>query len=195
MEDRSQTQGGRRVRRRRFLGALVRCAVSLTCAAALAATTGCGPHLSQLSFRVDKRLHFVTPKDRTLVHTPFTVSWTMRDFTVSAPSPGPTDKDVGYFAIFVDRAPIRPGQSLKSLAKDDPSCRLNPKCPDAGYLALRQIYTTTSPSVTLDQVSSLTDTGDKTQLHDVTVVLLDTSGHRIGESAWHLTFKLKKRTF
>ena len=176
-------------------GSLLRGAATLFCAAALLAVTGCGPQLSKLSFRVDKRVHFVEPKDRALIQVPLTIRWTVRDFTVSGPNPGPTDKDVGYFAVFVDRAPIKPGQTLKAVAKDDPACMRDRSCPDANYLSLRQIYTTTTTSVTLPRVATLAGTNDKTQLHDVTVVLLDTSGRRIGESAWHLTFKLKKRTF
>jgi hypothetical protein len=175
------TLGGRPVRGR-VRGDVRRC-LALACALVVAVTvSGCGPHLSQLSFRVDKRLHFVAPKDRALVQAPLTLSWTMRDFS-------------GTFAVFVDTTPIKPGQTLKAIAKDDNACRVNPKCPDANYLALRQIYTTTTTSVTIPRVAQLTDTGDDTQLHDVIIVLLDGTGHRIGESAWHTTFKMKKRKF
>jgi hypothetical protein len=191
MDYRRQTQGGHSVRGR----SLLRRAATLACAALLMGAAGCGPQLSKLSFRVDKRVHFVTPKDRSLVHAPLTIRWTIRDFTLSAPATGPTDKHVGYFAVFVDRAPIKPGQTLKVVASDDRACQREPTCPDAAYLALRQIYTTTTTSVTLPRVAPLVDNGDKTQLHEVTIVLLDTSGHRIGESAWHITFKMKKPTF
>ena len=57
----------------------------LALAAALAVgASGCGlTHLHDLNFRVDDRLHFLTPKDRSTVHAPLTVAWTMRDFTVA----------------------------------------------------------------------------------------------------------------
>ena len=167
------TQGGRPVRR----------GMALACALVVAVTaTACGPDLSQLSFRVDKRLHFVAPKDRALVKAPVTLSWTMRDFS-------------GTFAVFIDRDPIKPGQTLKAVGKSDSACRLDPRCPDANYLALREIYTTSKTTLTIPRVAELTDTGDDTQLHDVIIVLLDTTGHRIGESFWHTTFKMKKRKF
>jgi hypothetical protein len=169
-----QTDAGRtRVRR----GWILACALIV-----LATTAGCAPHLSQLSFRVDKRLHFTAPKDRALVQAPVTLAWTMRDFS-------------GTFAVFVDRDPIKPGQTLKAVGKSDSACRLDPRCPDANYLALRGVYTTAKTTITLPRVAELTDTGDDTQLHDVIIVLLDANGHRVGESFWHTTFKMKKRKF
>lgn len=175
-------------------GSPLRAAVALGVVVALVASGGCSLNLSQLSFRVDKRLTFVSPKSRALVTEPVRLSWTMRDFTVAAPGTAPASKDAGYFAIFVDQAPVKPGQTLKAVAKGDRSCQLDPKCPDAAYLSARQVFTTTNTSYTLDRVAALTDTGDNTQLHEVIVVLLDTSGRRIGESAWNISFKLKKRS-
>ena len=157
-------------------------------------TTGC-VNLAQLNFRVDDRLHFTAPDDRALVRAPLRISWTMRDFTPAAPGHGPVDNHVGYFAVFLDRAPIKPGSTLDAVAGNDQSCKLDPTCPNKEYLAVRGVFTTVRPTITLERVPPLTDTGDDTQLHDVIVVLLDTSGHRIGESAWHITFKMKKPTF
>lgn len=157
--------------------------------------SSCGiTHLQDLNFRVDNRLHFTMPKARTLVHPPLTVRWTMRDFTIAAPHSAPPSRTAGYFAVFVDRAPIRPEQTMKAVAHSlgDRSCELNPACPDESYLEQHQIYTTTAESLTLDQIPSLTTDQEKVQLHTITVVLMDTSGHRIGESAWELDVRMRK---
>jgi hypothetical protein len=191
MEFRRQaTEGGRPVRRVSPL----RAAVAAGCAGWLVLATGCSLHLANLSFRVDKRLHFVAPKDRSRVTEPVTLRWTMRDFTIEAAGAAPPSRDAGYFAIFVDQAPIKPGQTLKAVAHGDRACANDPSCPSRQYLADRQVYTTTQTSYVLTLVTPIAGIGDKVQLHDVTIVLLDTLGHRIGESSWHVSFKLKKRT-
>ena len=160
----------------------------LALAAALAVgASGCGlTHLHDLNFRVDDRLHFLTPKDRSTVHAPLTVAWTMRDFTVAAPRTAPPSRDAGYFVVFVDQAPIRPGQTVKAIAHGDPVCERDPKCPDEAYLNGHGVYTTTKTAVTLHQILDLLGSREKLQMHTITVVLLDTAGRRIGESAWEL---------
>jgi hypothetical protein len=138
---------------------------------------------SNLSFRVDHRLHWTGPHERKLTQLPVTVSWTF-----SGPPPA-------TFAVFVDREPIKPGQTLKAVAGGDKSCKADPKCPTADYLAARQVYTTTGTSVTLDQIPALTSTRDAVQLHSATVVMLDATGHRVGETAWTREFKLRRVSF
>lgn len=157
------------------------------------AATGCGlTHLSDLNFRVDDRLHFQSPKARSLVHAPVTVSWTIDDFTVAGPGSAPASRDAGYFAVFVDRAPIRPGESLKAIGKDDPTCQHDPKCPDKTYLNDHRVYTTTQTRLRLPLITDIVGDHETLQMHAVTVVLLDTSGHRIGESAWELDFRMHR---
>jgi hypothetical protein len=158
--------------------------------------SGCGlTHLQDLNFRVDKRLHFVSPKDRATVQRPFTVTWTMNNFQVVAKGSQPPTRDAGYFAVFVDRTPIKPGQTMRSLASKDQACQVDPKCPDRSYLAGLGVYETTGTSLRLNQLANVV--GDKEQLqhHSVTVVLMDTAGHRIGESAWELDVRMQKAGF
>jgi hypothetical protein len=166
----------------------IRGALVLLMAAALSA---CTLNVANLNFRVDHRLHFVTPRDRQRVQTPVVVSWTMRGFTIAAPGSAPPSRHAGYFAIFLDRAPIRPGQTMKAVVSDDRLCQLRPGCPDAAYLAQRYIYITTNTFVRLPFVPNLSDK-NKIQVHELTVVLMDTAGHRIGESAWSLSFRLRR---
>lgn len=160
-----------------------------TCA--LAALTGCG--LSNLAFVADHRLHFVQPVSRSLVTAPVTLRWSIRDFTVVGPHQGPPSSRAGYFAIFVDRAPIRPGQTVAAIAHGDRSCTRTPGCPDAQYLADRQVYVTNQTSFTLDQVAPFRSR-QKTQTHEATIILLDSSGRRIGESVWYRDFRIKQRS-
>lgn len=157
-------------------------------AAALAlVASACG--VSNLAFFVDNRLHFVAPKPRAMVSLPVTISWRMADFDVVSPGTLPVSSRSGYFAVFVDRAPIRPGQTVAAVA--DRRCRRTPGCVDAGYLADRGVYTTTEDFVTLRQVSNL-NSYQSVQTHEVTVVILDSAGKRIGESAWYLDFRMRR---
>ena len=160
---------------------------------ALFLLSGCGlTHLQDLRFRVDERLHFVSPQARTTVHQPVTISWTMSDFTVAAQGSQPPSRDAGYFAVFVDKSPIKPGQTLKDVAKGDTACEQDPKCPDRKYLRDHDVYTTTAMSLKFGVLPNVPGDKSKEQMHTFTVVLLDTSGHRIGESAWELDVRIPK---
>jgi hypothetical protein len=157
------------------------------------AASGCGlGHLSDLNFRVDDRLHFTSPKDRATVGRPLTVTWTIRDFRIEGPGSTPPSKDAGYFAAFVDRAPIKPGQTLRVIGKGDPVCENDPKCPDTAYLNAHHVYTTTGTRLRLTQIPTILGDRERLQLHTITVVLMDTAGHRIGESAWELDVRLPR---
>lgn len=161
--------------------------------ALLAVLTGCGlTHLQDLNFRVDKRLHFVSPDDRSTVARSFTVRWTMSDFTVVPQDSQAPTRDAGYFAVFVDRTPIKPGQTMKSVASDDLACQRDPKCPSTSYLKNLGVYTTTATSVHIAEVGDVNNDKQHLQHHYVTVVLMDTAGHRIGESAWELDVRIPK---
>jgi hypothetical protein len=157
------------------------------------AASGCGlGHLSDLNFRVDNRLHFTSPKDRATVHVPVTVSWTIRDFSIEGPGSTPPSTSAGYFAVFVDRAPIKPEQTLRVVGNGDPVCENDPKCPDTAYLNAHHVYTTTGTRLRLTQIPTILGDRERLQLHTITIVLMDTAGHRIGESAWELDVRLPR---
>lgn len=167
-----------------------RCALAL---AAVLAATSCGlTHLQDLNFRVDKRLSFVSPQARTTVHQPLTITWTMKDFTMAAEGSAPPTRDAGYFAVFVDQTPIRPGHTMDDVAKGDPYCQRIKTCPDKKYLAEHRVYTTTSTRMKFPPIPNILGDSEKLQLHTFTIVLMDTSGHRIGESAWELDLRIPK---
>ena len=171
--------------------------VALAWAAALALVcSGCGmTQMQNLAFRVDNRLQFVSPPNRSLVTNPVTVRWRMSDFRTRTQGSGGGSGGAGYFAVFVDQAPIRPGQTMRAVAGRDLRCLHQAGCPDPAYLAARQIYTTTNPQLTLGQIPPIGGDAEAIQLHTVTVVLMDPSGHRIGESAWELDLRMRKVGF
>jgi hypothetical protein len=156
-------------------------------------TSACGiTHPRDLNFRTDDRLHFSSPADRAKVEQPVTVSWHIRDFRVTEKGHGRPGDDAGFFAVFVDRAPVKPGQTLDAVAGGDPSCERDPRCPDETYLRQHRVFATTSTSLKLPQIANLADSNEKVQLHSITVVLLDSAGRRIGESAWQLDVRIPK---
>lgn len=148
---------------------------------------GCGFH--NLAFTTDTRLHFTAPRSRSLVALPITLSWTMKDFSVVPAGTPPASSRAGYFAVFLDRAPMKPGQTVAVIADRD--CRSTPGCVNATYLAARGVYTTDTDSLTLRELAQL-NSYQSVQLHEATVVLVDGSGRRIGESAWYVDFRVRR---
>ena len=157
--------------------------------AVLLLATGC---VSQdLAFRIDDRVEIVAPSDRAEVSLPITIDWEVADFDVVEPG-SPVREDAGYFAVFVDRAPVPPGKTLAHVAKDDTGCREADGCPDAEYLSSRGIWTTTDTQLVIDQLPRTGDDDDRRERHTATVVLLDASGARIGESAFEVVFEVDR---
>jgi hypothetical protein len=146
----------------------------LTCLA----LAGCVPQ--GLAFRVDDRLTFVSPEDRSTVSLPVVIDWEVRDV------------DVDSFAVFVDRAPMPPNETLRWLARKDTTCRADDGCPDQDYLSSRGVYTTTETELVLEQVPRTTDREDRKERHRAVVVLLDSEGRRIGESAFEVAFDVER---
>jgi hypothetical protein len=155
-------------------------------------TSGC---VAQgLAFRVDDRLSIEAPKARSEVSLPVTVRWSIKDFTIVDPGSGTADaKNTGYFGVFVDSTPQPPGKSLAWVARKDRSCRAGDGCPDAEYLAARNIYSTSDMSITFEQLPRPREKDTK-ERHNVTIVLLDPQGRRIGESAFYVEFVVKRKT-
>ena len=121
-----------------------------------------------------------------------TISWSMKDFTPTGLN-GARDQRAGAFVVFVDHAPMPVGKDLVWLGRNDTGCRRDPRCPDAKYLADRGIFLTTATSVSVDTLPSVGD-GVGDEQHYVNVVLVDGTGHRIGESAWYVPFRSKRRS-
>jgi hypothetical protein len=118
-----------------------------------------------------------------------TVRWTVTGFNVTGPD-GNASSDAGYFAVFLDRAPQAPGQAISVLAKSDVRCKPRDGCPDAQWFTIHHIYPTTAQEFVVD---SLPTTTKEERDHEVTIVLLDGKGNRIGEAAISVEFKVVGR--
>lgn len=169
-------------------------ALAVAGASLASAVSGCGFRATDLSFRSDDRLRITAPEERERTRLPVTVRWTMRDFDVIQPGSygGGVEEDQGYFAVFVDRAPVPPGETLRHVSRKDRSCRAAEGCPDRDYLEARGVYTTGGSSVTLQTLAQTAKEGRR-EFHTVTVVILDARGRRIGESAWQVRFEVDRR--
>jgi hypothetical protein len=153
--------------------------------------SGCIPQ--GLAFRIDKRVTIDAPKARSEVSLPVTVRWSVRDFQVVDPGTAAAGGgQAGYFGIFVDGSPQPPGKPLSWIARKDRSCRASDGCPDAEYFAARHVFSTTRTQITFDQLPRPSRTNQK-ERHSVTIVLLDASGRRIGESAFEVDFTVKRK--
>lgn len=159
----------------------------LAAAALLGATvaSAAGCEFADYQFRVDDRMTIVEPPAQSTVDPPFRITWEMEDFDATGLD-GSTAEDSGVYAVFVDRPPMKAGQSLRSLFDDDPACASDARCPDAAQLARENIYVTTKEGVRV-KFLPLAGAGGP-DLHTITIVLLDGSGRRIGESSWYRTF-------
>ena len=142
--------------------------------------TACVPQ--GLAFRVDQRVQVVSPEDEATVSLPLTLRWTVRDFEVVAPG-SPVRDGAGYFAVFVDATPMRPGKTLESLREADAVCE--DPCDDDSYFPARGIYPTAGTELVLEELPPASSDDED---HRATIVLLDGEGRRIGESSFHVDF-------
>lgn len=145
--------------------------------AAVLLLAGC--RTSGLQLSSDTGFRIVTPSDNGLVSLPFQLTWS------------PKPKDTRY-AVFFDRSPIAPDGTLLSLVPKLDPCRAQTVCPDASWLRDRDIYVTSSTSVLVRTLFDLTSGKRSTEAHEVIVVLVDSEGRRIGESAAIRDFRIQR---
>ncbi|MGH2726368.1 MAG: hypothetical protein ACRDKS_05270 [Actinomycetota bacterium] len=147
---------------------------------------------SGLAFVQDKRHELTAPKSLTEITLPLPISWTIRDFRITGPD-GASDPDAGYFGVFLDETPMPPGEPLSWVARDDRACGRTPGCPDVTYLSDRGIYATQETSVTFEQLPDQ-NAYRGNEFHELSIVLLDGTGTRIGESAWYVAFRYDRES-
>lgn len=147
---------------------------------------------SGLAFVQDDRLEITSPKSHTEITLPLTISWTIHDFRITGPN-GASDPDAGYFGVFLDETPVPPGEPLSWVARDDRACERTPGCPDATYFSDRGIYATKETSITFEQLPDQNAYGGH-EFHELSIVLLDGTGTRVGESAWYVAFRYDRET-
>jgi hypothetical protein len=153
------------------------------------ALSGCG--FRSLNFVQDERLTITSPADRAKVDLPITVEWKVRDFEVTGKD-GRRRPDAGFFGIYVDRAPQPPEESQAFLVREDPVCRRTQECPDKQFLAQRNIHSTTKTSFEIEFLPDLDPRTTRRDFHELTIVLLNGAGERIGESAFAVEFEVER---
>ena len=68
-------------------------------------------------------------------------------------------------------------------------------CPDPAYFAARDAYVVDRTSFTIERLPDLGRLrGKRREFHRLTVVLLDGSGDRIGESAFAVDFEVRRES-
>jgi hypothetical protein len=87
-----------------------------------------------------------------------------------------------------------PGESLRYYARDDETCNPQTNCPDAAYLADRNVYLTrnTTYPVTALQDTRPVDRPGAPDDHEITIVLMNGRNERIGESAFKVAFTVDR---
>jgi hypothetical protein len=128
-----------------------------------------------LLFTADDRVHVTAPAENSAIRLPFVLRWSARGAH-------------GPYAVFFDASPMRPGASLLSLVPKQDPCRNQAHCPDVNWLRDRDIYVTYDTHLKITSLPDLRLDHDTTDAHYVTIVLLDDSGHRQGESAFTRNF-------
>ena len=151
--------------------------------------SGCVPE--GLAFVQDRRVEILEPEGHSTVTLPVTFEWRIEDFEITGPD-GQSRENAGYFGLFLDQTPVPPGKPLSWVARDDIACLSTPGCPDETYFADRRIWTTSETSFTLKHLPDL-ETASGTETHELSIVLLDGTGRRIGESAWYVTFFFQRQ--
>ena len=157
----------------------------------LIVASGCG--VSGLNFSDDKRVSFVAPGDRAKVRLPVTIRWTVRDFDVTG-ADGAARRDAGSFGVYVDRTPQPPGEKQTWLVRNDQMCKNDPSlCGNKDFLAQRDVHTTTRTSFVIERLPlPFGDAKRRREFHEVTIVLLNGRGERIGESAFVRQFEVDR---
>jgi len=147
-----------------------RAVVAVAAVALLVSGSAC--RTSGLAWREDRRLRIDTPKQNAVVTLPLEVRWHVRDL------PKSLQGRAYSYVLFLDRFPQAPGQTLQHF--DAGSKNLTQS--RVGIIEAREerhVFTTIPPHDARQR--------DK---HELTVILLDDQGRRVGETAGFLTFRI-----
>lgn len=154
--------------------------------------TGCST--TGFVYRVDTSIDIVQPQDRSLVDLPVTVRW-VDDRDIGRYRVAPEDGSAPYYAVFIDRSPMGPNESLISLLPDDERevCRRTPGCPSPQRLRDLGVVLTAAPQVSLEFLADLrpSSRSGRKDPHEVTVVRMR-GARRVGEAAFRTDFFVRR---
>lgn len=150
----------------------------VTCLVAAMASTACGGVSGAVA--LDDGLEIVAPDPLDVVRAPLELRW---EGDVA---------DGSAFAVFIDRRPMAPGQSLNEAFED--ACEDIPRCPDEAFLRARGVYVTDEEelSVPLLMPRGGVDGASDLDVHRATIVLVDRDGVRQGEQFWSTEFRVQR---
>jgi hypothetical protein len=139
-----------------------------------------GFRTSDLQLRSGENLTITQPSLARIVTRPVTLEWTVPN--VHLIQPGAKTPGV-FFAVFVDRPPIRPGQNLTALVDD--TCKATPGCANTSYYANENVFLTAGHHLSLDSFP-------KEKVHNVAVVLVNQANNRVGETVATSQFRVRE---
>lgn len=154
--------------------------------AVMIGASSCAVH--GLEFVTDSSVTITSPLNRADVRPPFMISWRVHEASLAGQIAD--GRQPGYFAVFIDRTPVRPGQSLKVIT--DHVCQQTPGCPGPAYLAQLNVYLTRGTSLTVTTLPDLVPPGSLPNrldyLHQATIVMVNRQLQRIGEASFSINF-------
>ena len=169
--------------------------------AAACLLVACSCQTTGMSFTREDRLAIEAPRPRALVELPVEMRWdTSRELARDIED----SDDELYFAVFVDRAPIRGGKDISDMV--DAECRRTPGCGDEAWFNERGVYFTSEPSIVIRDLEDLRHDRNREDrdLHRATVVVMRRAeepvldalydGTRDGEGAVSVQFWLDRRS-
>lgn len=147
----------------------------------------CG--LNGRDFVQDERIRIDTPRPLQLVKPPFVMRWAGQV------------KGASRYAVFVDRAPMAPDESLRAYAERQ--CDGTALCPTdtkdglQTWLEQRGVFEAGRSKLEVPFVTTRGESSEKDtrSTHEAVVVALGPDGRRIGESAWATTFRVAEQRF
>ncbi|MBA3653692.1 MAG: hypothetical protein H0W70_05795 [Actinobacteria bacterium] len=144
------------------------------------------------AFKVDESIDMTAPEARSSVSLPVTITWVDHEPPANL-AVDIHDPDSRYYGVFLDRSPIGPGRTLRSVVAKTDSCRRTPNCPDIAYLHDRKIFLTSEPTLTLELLQDLraSKRATKKDPHEATVVRMQ-GDRRVGEASFRLNFFVKR---
>jgi hypothetical protein len=137
---------------------------------------------SGLQWRTNPDFKITQPAAAAHLSLPVTLKWTSP--TTELIKPG-THRPGVYFAVFIDRAPLRPGQNLSTLVDD--TCKRTPGCANQQYFENKFVFFTGAPHLVIPFLPQQT-------LHTATIVLMNQYNNRVGESFATVSFNVPVST-
>ncbi len=145
---------------------------------------------SGYAFKVDETIEIVEPAARSEIDLPLLVRWT-DEKPPARLRVDVADPDAEYYAVFIDRAPMGPGDRLESLLQRGTTCLPRQQCPTTQQLTDLNVHLVAEPALLLDFVADRRVADDSRDTHEVIIVRMR-GDRRVGEAAFLQTFFVKR---